>query len=454
MILRSIQMLRFAGLNPYERKTILFSSLGSMLEFYDIITFSFMCLYIDKTILHGTILSSWSSFILFSVFLLGYLCRPIGMLLYSKYIIHYSSSVTNLYTITLIVSYCAIGLISGHDILGYTSLVTIISARIMQGIAFGAEMQSQYDHLAVKLNRNAVYSILGILAANELGQLLGVASNRWLNHLLTDIQMENFGWRIPFFIGAVFTLVIYLLRIYFSNPITTKNHTRQVTPAYKLFINYPTQSAIAVIISGVKGCTTFLILLFIPYLLFNQLNYDYDKISSIVFQATLLSTSICLIFKRQVNFNNAAKIMKYCILLLIPSILFWAWSFYNSKLILISVLPLACLASLMSLLIPRIIAGLFPHHSVLSGVALCHQTGFVVLGGLSPLFTILITHLLIYHLAPQINKLMVFLSCATFYVLVISAAALLCLSKLKKYANYQDLNLIRQHLQENIKRRK
>ena len=151
MILRKVRFLMLLDLNPDERKSIALASLSSISVIFDFISFSFMSLYIDKSILVNTKVSNWSSFILFSIFLLGYMFRPLGMYLYCKFRQKNDTPILSIYTFLQIGTYLAIGLMPFRELFSYKCLIILIIARVIHGIAGGVEIQAQYTNLAIKL---------------------------------------------------------------------------------------------------------------------------------------------------------------------------------------------------------------------------------------------------------------------------------------------------------------
>ncbi len=446
MIVQNFRTLHLFDLTKRERKAVLLSSLWSMLEFYDFLIFGFMGIYFSEHISRSTGLGGWPAFQLFAIFILGYLVRPLGMALYSKVAPNYNSKIIGSATsILLFLSTTSLGFIPEYNALGIHTMTLVILARLIQGIAGGAEMQAEYDHLTIKLSHKVSFAVVGILLGNEVGQVLAISINRILNFCFNDFQMESFGWRLPFFFGGFLTLVVYCLRIFVGDALSVKHCRRSIVPAYKLFSYYPNQTIIAITLAGLKGCTTFFYLIFMPLSMFYILKYDYNTISRLIFLSTIFSLCISYIINQHTNFDNSARAIRYCIFLLIPSMILWVCSFSNEILVSISILLIATLVGLLSFLVPRAISGLFPSAIRLSGVTFSHHHGFVIFGGLAPLVNIALVHIC-YMLFPNLRPAKMFVIGAMVYILLVALMSLISLIKLKKYANYQDLNLLRREL--------
>ena len=201
----------------------------------------------------------------------------------------------------------------------------------------------------------------------------------------------------------------------------------------------PAQTLSAMTLSGLKGGFIFLYLVLVPFCMLNFLDYSYQKISHIIFITTILSGILVIIINPLITFINSPTIIKLSIFLTVPAILFLYWSFINGQGIYVSVFVIATLSNLFTLTVPRVISDLFPPALRLYGVTFSHQYGFVLIGGLIPLFNIAISHLVLYLFKDQFNNHHVFFISLIGYFLLITIAALIALKKLHKYANYDDL---------------
>ena len=174
MILRNIKLLYLLDLTSKERKAIFISSLSGLVEFYDFIIFGLMGVYFARVIFNYSSMASWSVFALFLIFILGYMVKPIGMKIYSQCATCYSSTRINITVITaLFVSSLVIGLLPTYAEIGLFSPILLMIARILQGIASGAEIQGEYDHLSIKITRNHSFAVLGFITGNEIAGFSG-----------------------------------------------------------------------------------------------------------------------------------------------------------------------------------------------------------------------------------------------------------------------------------------
>lgn len=196
-----------------NKKTTILSSLGAGLEYYDFVIYGLLAHYISQLFFAS---SNPSSSILetFSIFALGYLARPIGGLLFG----HFGDRMgrKNIFLISLIIMALAtfmIGLLPTYHHIGIIAPVCLVIFRILQGLAFGADLPGTITFLVehnTKNNRSIHCSFA--LASVSLGAALGSLIIFLLTQFLSSQQMLSFGWRIPFCFGGTLAIVSYFMR--------------------------------------------------------------------------------------------------------------------------------------------------------------------------------------------------------------------------------------------------
>src|SRR5690606_41477140 len=83
----------------------------------------------------------------------------------------------------------------------------------MQGLSVGGEYAASASYLTEAAHQNwrgfgASFQYVSV----TIGQLLGLLTLMGLQALLTEQQLTQWGWRIPFAIGAVGAVVVFYLR--------------------------------------------------------------------------------------------------------------------------------------------------------------------------------------------------------------------------------------------------
>ncbi|WP_405508577.1 MFS transporter [Streptomyces purpurascens] len=100
-----------------------------------------------------------------------------------------------------------------HDTIGIWAPVLLVLARLAQGLSVGGEFGSSASYLAevAPPGRRGFYSSFQYVSI-VLGQLAALLVMILLQRLLTEDQLQTWGWRVPFVVGAAAGLVVMYLR--------------------------------------------------------------------------------------------------------------------------------------------------------------------------------------------------------------------------------------------------
>lgn len=195
-------------------RSIFSGSVGNLIEYYDWYVYSAFSLYFAKVFFPSgsptvQLLNTAA------IFAVGFVMRPIGGWLVGLYADRKGRKAALLISV---LAMCAgsliIGLTPGYDSIGLAAPILLVTARLLQGLSLGGEYASSATYLsemADKTNRGFYSSFL--FATLSLGQLLAMTVLVVLQQFfLSTEQLESWGWRIPFLIGAMASGVAILLR--------------------------------------------------------------------------------------------------------------------------------------------------------------------------------------------------------------------------------------------------
>ena len=107
-----------------------------------------------------------------------------------------------------------IGLTPGYKQIGIAAPLLLIFARLIQGLSTGGEYGTSATYLSEMATRKhrGFYSSFQYVTLIG-GQLLALGIQLILqNWLLTPAELHEWGWRIPFFIGAILSFIALYLR--------------------------------------------------------------------------------------------------------------------------------------------------------------------------------------------------------------------------------------------------
>jgi len=198
----------------HYRKTIYNSSVGNILEWYDFGLFSifsglFSHLFFPAQAGHAALLGT------FMIFAVGFLCRPLGALLFG-YLGDTKGRAKTLRLSILMISIptLAIGLLPTYQQVGIIAPILLLMIRMCQGISIGGEYSGNLIYLAETAPRNyrATFTSLACTGSN-IGILFAAITGIILSRFLSTTFLNHFGWRLPYLFGGILCLTIYLFRL-------------------------------------------------------------------------------------------------------------------------------------------------------------------------------------------------------------------------------------------------
>ena len=196
-----------------RRKVILAGLIGNVMEWFDFAVYGYFASIIG-THFFPSENPSVSLIAAFGAFAAGFLVRPLGGLLFGRIgdLVGRKRAMV-LSVMAMAIPTVMIGLMPTYQDIGIAAPIMIVLLRIIQGLSVGGEYTSSLIFLAehAKPGHRARTAFWGMWGATS-GILLGSAIGGLVTGILTDEQLLNWGWRIPFMFGGLVALTGYLIR--------------------------------------------------------------------------------------------------------------------------------------------------------------------------------------------------------------------------------------------------
>ncbi|MDI9886790.1 MFS transporter [Streptomyces sp. HNM0645] len=177
-----------------------------------------------------------------SVFAVGFLFRPVGGLLIGAYCDRRGRSAgLRLSLLMMAGGSLLIALAPAHRTAGVLSPVLLVAARALQGLSAGGEgtAMSTYVTETAPRRRRGLYSS-AIYISTTLGTLAATFLALILRNTLTPGQLGDWGWRVPFALGALFALYgWWMRRCVRETPVFDAARERQHRPAWRALRSHP-----------------------------------------------------------------------------------------------------------------------------------------------------------------------------------------------------------------------
>ncbi|WP_327754694.1 MFS transporter [Sphingobium sp. SJ10-10] len=194
-------------------KAIIGGSTGNLVEWYDWYAYSAFTLYFaqhffpneDRT---AQLLSAAG------IFAVGFLMRPIGAWLMGVYADrHGRKSGLTLSVALMCAGSLLIAVTPSYATIGVGAPLLLVLARLMQGLSIGGEYGASATYLSEMAGRSrrGFYSSFQYVTLIA-GQLVAICVLLLLQAMLSEAELDAWGWRIPFLIGGALAIVVFWLR--------------------------------------------------------------------------------------------------------------------------------------------------------------------------------------------------------------------------------------------------
>jgi MFS transporter, MHS family, proline/betaine transporter len=274
-------------------KSIIYASSGTVLEWYNFSIYAYIAVIISTIFFpHGDeIVAIISSF---GIFAASYLIRPLGGAFFGSLGDRIGRKKVLIFSIVLMgISVLIIGSLPTFHTIGYAAPILLTIAMLLQGFSMGGQFSGVQVMLLEQAgeNRRGLVSAFGTLVSG-CGVLLSTLVLTILTSVLSKDAMLEWGWRLPFFLGALMSIYIIILQLkmeespHFEK--LKKNKSLAKAPVRELFKYSKSKLAIAIFIIGYSSLAYYMIAVFLPTFLTSIVGLK----SSTVMAITTLSIGI------------------------------------------------------------------------------------------------------------------------------------------------------------------
>ena len=282
-------------MTPAQRlRNILGGSAGNFVEWFDWFAYSAFALYFSRAFFPAgdqtlQLLSAAA------VFAVGFIARPVGALLFGRYADRagrraaLTRSVAMMCSGSLMIALIPTGL-------GLLSPALLLLARLLQGLSVGGEYGASATYISEMAGRSNRGFWSGFLYVTLTGgQLAALLLLVLLQAVLTEQQLYDWGWRIPFAAGAALAVVVWWMRRGIDE---TRSFTHASGPAHErgrawaLFVRYPRETLTVMALTAAGGLGFYTYTAYMQKLLVNSAGFAKPLASQVT--TLLLATFLFL----------------------------------------------------------------------------------------------------------------------------------------------------------------
>lgn len=259
-------------------KSIVGGSAGNLVEWYDFYAYAALAIYFapvffpesDRT---AQLLNTAA------IYAVGFLMRPIGAWVMGIYgDRHGRKSGLALSVGLMFGGSLMIAIAPTYAQAGAWAPLILVLARMLQGLSVGGE----YGASATYLSEMATQTNRGFWASFQYvtlvgGQLCALGVVLILQAFLTEAQLEGWGWRIPFALGAVLALLVYVLRRKLAETASFEamsQEDRMRSGALRLLREHPREFAIVTAITAGGSLAFYAYTTYMQKFLVNTTGFD------------------------------------------------------------------------------------------------------------------------------------------------------------------------------------
>jgi len=279
--------------------SIIGGSAGNLVEWYDWFAYASFAIYFapvffPKADPTAQLLSTAT------IFAAGFVMRPIGAWVMGRFADMRGRKAGLTLSVALMFSgSLLLALAPTYAQAGLLGPAVLLLARVLQGLSLGGEYGASATYLsemAPKANRGFWASFQYMTLCG--GQLCAIAVAVTMQGFLSEAELTAWGWRVPFAIGALLALGVYLLRRNLAETPSFENQSfdRPASTAALLWREHRRESILVAMLSAGGGLGAYTYTSYMQKYLFNTVGFDKATATWIVAIALLWFTAMQPVF--------------------------------------------------------------------------------------------------------------------------------------------------------------
>ncbi|WP_271459742.1 MFS transporter [Pantoea leporis] len=387
---------------PNLHKTLFATCIGNALEWFDIAVYGFFASYIAHAFF-PTSDPSVSMLLTFGSFGVSFLIRPLGAIVLGNYADRHGRKKALLLSINLMMlGGAVITFMPSYSSIGLMAPLLILLARLVQGFSAGGEFGSSTAFLVEHFPERKAFIASWQFATQGASTLMASAFGLGLTQILSESQIQDWGWRVPFAFGLLIGPLGIYIRRHVHEPASFAEHKPEAAPLKSLFGRQKELMLLAIGLMVISTAVNYM-LNYVPTYATKNLHLS----GSVAFTATLLAgvilTVVTPIMGLWAERVGRVPLMWGSLLLLIVTI-YPAFKLVVDHTTPTTLILLVCWMALLKSIyfstVPSVMADLFPMGTRASGMAISYNVAVTVFGGFAPLICTLLISVTGTSLAP------------------------------------------------------
>jgi MHS family proline/betaine transporter-like MFS transporter len=194
-----------------SRASTIIAGFSTIVEWYDFTLYLYFATVLSRVFFGGGAQSLLTTLAGFAV---AYLMRPLGAIFFGHIGDRYGRRTTLLLSVAVMsAAMLAMGLLPTREQIGPAAGGLLLLLRCVMGFAVGGEYTGVVAYLleGARPERRGIITSLAA-AASEVGALLAVGVSALTVSAMSGVDLDRWGWRIPFLFGAAIALSVWVAR--------------------------------------------------------------------------------------------------------------------------------------------------------------------------------------------------------------------------------------------------
>lgn len=225
------------AVNKSKTKLIIAASIGNFLEIFDFIVYSFFSGIIGHVFFNSDDPLT-SLLISVSVFGVGFVMRPVGSIVIGSFADRHGRKTAMLVTIVIMaLGSAVIGFAPPFSSIGIAAPLLIVLGRLLQGFSAGGEVGASTTLLMESAKRHQRgFFVSWQFFSQGVSTLSGSFLAAFLMRYLSPEAMENWGWRVPFWLALAIIPVGLYIRSHISDTYDISSIKRVNEHPFKILV--------------------------------------------------------------------------------------------------------------------------------------------------------------------------------------------------------------------------
>ena len=369
--------------------SIAVAAFSTVVEWYDFTLYLYFATVLSRVFFGG---GETALITTLATFAIAYLLRPLGGMVFGHIGDRFGRRRTILLSVAIMtIAMFGTALLPTHAQAGAVAGWLLFLLRCIMGFSVGGE----YNAIVAYLLEGAPPNRRGLIASmasasSEIGGLFAVGVCLLTVNSMSPENLDSWGWRIPFLVGAVLAASVGIARTTMQeSPDFDDQRARgtvPLSPLHYALTNYRAGILRAFAISALGSITYYIGITYVPAFLTSAGKLgegDSLRLSTVAAFVVILVTPFAGALSDRVGRKPVLIFLSACSAIL-PIVLFTLMAGGSPSYALLGIVILACVAGGVSAVGAITAAEQFPGEGRISGLALGATTATAIFGGLTP----------------------------------------------------------------------